>query len=478
MNNAQKTPNRPPIVTIMGHVDHGKTTLLDAIRKTNVQAAEHGGITQHIGAYQITSNSQLITFIDTPGHAAFEKMRSRGAEVSDIVILVVAANDSVKPQTVEAIKHIKKAQKPIIVAITKVDLPNLNIEKVKGELQREGVTVESYGGDVPVVEVAATKGQGIKELLEVVNLVWDLNPQPSFPTNPLQAVVVESFLDKNRGPIATVIVKEGTLSVGQKIIVDSETITVRALIDDNGNQVKNALPAKPVEILGFKKILEVGIIVADQNKTASIVQKAPASFAEIIAKSETLKNKFKVVIKADVAGSLEAILENLPPNVLVISSSCGEITDTDIAFAKTANAPIIAFGIKVPNSTKAQAERDGIFIKSYDVIYKLLEDINDVVAGFEQAKMQAKIVGKAKIIASFAIEGKKIAGVKVISGKITVGDQIIIVRGDSEIGDAKITSIKKFKKEVSSVPTGQECGIAQEPQLEFQEGDIIESYGH
>lgn len=478
MNSELKTQNRPPIVTIMGHVDHGKTTLLDAIRKTNVVAREHGGITQHIGAYQIEHEDKLITFVDTPGHAAFEKMRSRGADVSDIVILVVAANDSVKPQTVEAVKHIKKAQKPIIVAITKVDLPNLNIDKVKGELQKEGVTVEGYGGDVPVVEVAATKGQGIKELLEVINLVWDLNPQPSLSKNPLQAVVVESFLDKNRGPIATVIVKEGTLSVGQKIIVDSETVTVRALIDDNGNGTKEALPAKPVEILGFKKILEVGTIVADQNQTAVISQKAPASFADIIAKSETLKNKFKVVIKADVAGSLEAILENLPPNVLVISASCGEITDSDIDFAKTANAPIIAFGIKVPSSAIARAERDGIFIKSYDVIYKLLEDIKDVVVGFEQAKMQAKIIGKAKIIASFTIEGKKIAGAKVISGKITVGDKIILVRGDSEIADAKIASIKKFKKEISSVPTGQECGVAIEPPLDFQEGDIIESYGH
>ncbi|HSX18622.1 MAG TPA: translation initiation factor IF-2 [Candidatus Saccharimonadales bacterium] len=475
MNNQQI--HRPPVVTIMGHVDHGKTTLLDAIRKTNVAAREHGGITQHIGAYQVEQDGKLITFVDTPGHAAFEKMRSRGVEVADIVILVVAANDGVKPQTTEAIKHIKRAQKPTIVAITKVDLPNLNIDKAKSELQKEGITVEGYGGDVPVVEVAATKGQGISELLEVINLVWELNPQESRPNEPLEAVVVESFMDKNRGAIATVIVRAGTLSLGQKIVVDGDTIAVRALIDDNGKNIKEALPGKPVEILGFKKTLEVGSIVKDTNQTAAQAKKAPATLAEIIAKSEGAKNKFKVIIKADVEGSLEAVLQNLPANVLVLSSSTGQVTDNDIDFAKTASAPIIAFNVKVPPPVANKAERDGVYVKTYDVIYKLLEDIEDVVAGFEQAKAQQKIVGKAKIIASFQIEGKKIAGVKVQSGKITIGDEVIIVRGNSEIGNAKIASIKKFKKEITSVPTGQECGIALNPELEFQEGDIVESYG-
>lgn len=477
MNDQRSTDLRPPIVTIMGHVDHGKTTLLDAIRKTNVVGGEHGGITQHIGAYQITHNNSLITFVDTPGHAAFEKMRSRGAEVADIVVLVVAANDGVKPQTIEAIKHIKRAQKPTIVVITKVDLPNVNIDKVKNELQTAHVSVESLGGDTPAVEVAAPKGKGIPELLEVINLVWDLDPQKSKPNGPLQAIVVESFMDKKRGPIVTVIVKEGTLTVGQKIVVNNETITVKALIDDLGKNIREALPGKPVEILGFKQILEVGTIVTDTNATASQITKPQATLAEIIAKSETAKNKFKVILKADVAGSLEAIEQNIPENVMVLSQSTGEISEKDIDFAKTASAPIIAFNVKVPPALIVHAQRDGVFIKSYDVIYKLLEDLEDVVQTFEMAKAQSKIVGKGKVVASFVKDAKKIAGVKVTSGKITTGDQIIVVRGNTELGNAKIISIKKFKKDVQSVPTGQECGIAIEPNLDFAEGDVIESYG-
>lgn len=473
----KKKDTRPPIVTIMGHVDHGKTTLLDAIRQTNVVAREHGGITQHIGAYQVIHDSRPITFVDTPGHAAFEKMRSRGAEVADIVVLVVAANDGVKPQTKEAIKHIKKAGKPTIVAITKVDLPNVNVDKAKSELAKEEIIVESHGGQVPTVEVAAPKGKGIHELLEVINLVWELAPQPSLPNDPLEAVVVESFLDKNRGPIVTVIVKCGTLTIGQKIVVDAETITVRALVDDNGANVKEAQPGKPVEILGFKKLLEVGSIVTDTTATAASQAKAPASLADIIAKSETAKNKFKVILKADVAGSLEAIAENLPQKVLVLSSSTGEVTDKDIAFAKTANAPIIAFNLKVPPQLKQRAERDGVFIKIYDVIYKLLEDVEDVVSGFEQAKAQAKIVGRAKIVASFQIEGKKIAGAKVTGGKIAVGDQITLVRNNTEIANAKIVSIKRFKKAFTMVSSGQDCGIAFSPNIDFQEGDVLESIG-
>lgn len=468
---------RPPVVTIMGHVDHGKTTLLDAIRKTNVVAAEHGGITQHIGAYQVTHHGKTITFIDTPGHAAFEQMRSRGAEVADIVVLVVAANDGVKPQTVEAIKHIKKTSCKVIVAITKVDLPNTSVEKVKSQLKGQDVAVEGYGGDIPVVEVAAPKNKGIAELLEVINLVWDLSPAPSLPNDPLEAVVVESFLAKNRGPVTTVIVIIGTLKVGQKIMVDQDSISVRALVDDTGKNIKEAGPGKPVEILGFKKVMEVGGIVTARTVTKNGETRAPATMAEIIAKSEGAKSKFKVIIKADVAGSLEAVLANLPQKAQVISSGTGEITDNDIAFAKTANAPIIAFNIKVPPQTRVNAQREGIYIKSYDVIYKLLEDLEEVVAGFEQAKQETKIVGRAKIVATFTIEGARIAGAKVTYGKLTVGDQIVIRRGQKELGSAKILSLKRFKKNYQEIPAGQDCGIGMEPILDFTEQDIIESFG-
>lgn len=477
MKKIQDTKYRPPIVTIMGHVDAGKTTLLDTIRKTHVVTREHGGITQHIGAYQITHNSSLITFIDTPGHAAFEKMRSRGAEVADIVVLVVAATDGVKPQTVEAIKHIKRAKAKTIVAITKVDLPNVSVEKVKSQLKGEDIAVEDFGGDIPAVEVVAPKGKGIKELLEVISLVWDLNPQPAQPLEPLEAVVVESFLAKNRGPVVTVIVKKGKLAVGQKITIDGQTFAVRALIDDNGKTLKVAGPGKPVEILGFKKVMEVGSIVTEKIQTRNGQDKAPATMTEIIARSEAAKGKFKVIVKADVAGSLEAVLANLPGKAQVISSGTGEINDNDIAFAKTASAPIIAFNIKVPPQTRNKAEREGIYIKSYDVIYRLLEDLEDVVAGFEQAKQETKIVGRAKIVATFTIEGARIAGAKVTHGKLSLGDQIVVRRGQKELGSAKILSLKRFKKNYQEIPAGQDCGIGMEPILDFTQQDIIESFG-
>src|SRR3989344_4134749 len=350
MEKDQKQNIRPPIITIMGHVDHGKTTLLDAIRKTNVVAKEHGGITQHIGAYQINFQENLITFVDTPGHAAFEKMRSRGAEVADIAILVVAANDSVKPQTVEAIKHIKKANIPLIVAITKTDLPHINLEKVKKDLQKAEIVAEGYGGEVPFVEISAPKNKGISELLEVIQLIWQISPQESLPKDPLETVVVESFMDKFRGAIVSVIVKKGTLAVGQKIQVDNETIKVKALIDDIGKNINEAFPSKPVEILGFKNTLEVGSIVRQTIKTKDESDQQAASHSDIIAKALEAKDKFKIIVKADVLGSLEAIKENLPEKVLIISSAVGDVQSTDVSFAKGAKAPIIAFNTKVLNS--------------------------------------------------------------------------------------------------------------------------------
>lgn len=477
MDKKQDTKYRPPIVTIMGHVDHGKTTLLDKIRKTNVVAREHGGITQHIGAYQITFHGKPITFIDTPGHAAFEKMRSRGAEVADVVILVVAATEGVKPQTREAIKHIKNAQNPVIIAITKTDLSDINIEKVKQELQKEGIIVEQYGGDAPAVEVAAPKGKGIPELLEVIQLLWEINPQPSLTNDPLQAVVVESFLDKNRGPVTTVIVKKGTLKVAQKISVDSEKINVKALIDDAGENVSEATPGKPVEVLGFKKVLEVGSIVAEGIITEKETGTKEVTLSEIIAKSEDAKGRFKVIIKADVNGSLEAIQANLPENILVVTSGVGEVTPSDISFAKAAQAPIIAFNLRLSNQVKIQAEREGVVIRDYDVIYNLISDMEEVASSFEQEKYEQKITGRAKIIATFDIEGKKIAGAQVIIGKLKLGDQIVSKSADTLAGGAKIASLKRFKKDVEVVSQGQECGIGFDPKLDFAVGDIIESLG-
>lgn len=473
----KNTNFRPPIVTVMGHVDHGKTTLLDAIRKTNVASGEHGGITQHIGAYQVEFKDQLITFIDTPGHAAFEQMRSRGADAADVVILVVAANDSVKPQTIEAIKHIKNANKPIIVAITKVDFPNINIDKVKNDLQVAGVTVEDLGGDVPVVEVAAPKGKGISDLLDVISLVWQLNPKVSKPNDPLQAVVIESFTDKNRGVIVSALVNEGTLTVGQKITVDGEVISIRALVDENNKNIKSALPSQPVEILGFKKALEVGSLIQDTTATSKFGEiHTPATYDQIIARAQEAKDKFKIILKADVTGSLEAILKNLPEKILVITATVGDVSQNDLATAKIGQAPVITFNLKVSNQIKSQAERDGVIIKSYNVIYELLQDMEDVSEGFQQAKEEAKIKGRAKIVAAFDIEGKKVAGAMVTFGKIRIGDRIRLTHTEKNTQDeAKITSLKRFKKDVEVISNGQDCGIIFTPILDFKPGDVIES---
>lgn len=472
-----KEITRPPVVTLMGHVDHGKTTLLDSIRKTNVVQKEHGGITQHIGAYQIIFEGKPITFIDTPGHAAFEKMRFRGAKIADIVILVIAATEGVKPQTQEAIKHIKKEGKPIIVAITKMDLVNANPDKVKKELQKENVIVESFGGDVPTVEVAAPKGKGINELLEVIQLLWQISPQMTLPNDPLEAVVVESFVDKKRGPVSTVIVKKGTLRVGHKIAVDSENITVRALVDDRGQNVTEALPGKPVEVLGFRKTLEVGSIISDKIVGQLTSSVSSATLEEIIAKSEDARGSFKVIIKADVLGSLEAILANLPSKVLVTTSGVGEVSPADISFAKVSKAPILAFNVKAPNPVKSQAEREHVVIKSYNVIYDLIADLEDVVKGFEAAKQELKISGRAKIVASFDIEGKKIAGAQVIRGKLKVGDRIILKSADNPKAEGEISSLKRFKKDQDVVSQGQDCGIGFDTNLDFAIGDVIESLG-
>ena len=404
-------------------------------------------------------------------------MRSRGAEVADIVVLVVAANDSVKPQTVEAIKHIKTATKPMIVAITKVDLENINIEKIKNDLKKNDVLVESFGGQVPVAQICAPQKKGIDDLLEIISLVWQMNPQPNLENEPLEAVVIESYLDKNRGPVAAAIVKSGTLRVSQKIIVDDDTITIKALVDDTGKNIKEAKPGKPVEILGFKKTQEVGSILFDSIKTAQKEPQLTIDHAQLIARAQEVKGKFKVIIKADALGSLEAIEANLPEKIKVILSGVGEVQASDVAFAKTAKAPILAFNSMVTPNVTQLAQREHVLIKNYNVIYELIKDMEEVSENFEQAKQQAKIKGSAKIIAIFNIEGRKIAGAKVTTGKLKIGDQVVIRSEKGEESHTKIISIKKFKKDTQVAQAGQECGIALEGDIDFREGFIIESLG-
>ena len=477
MNQKPETNFRPPVVTIMGHVNHGKTTRLDAIRKTNVVAKEHGGITQHIGAYQITYEGKPITFVDTPGHAAFEKMRSRGAEICDIVILVVAATEGVKPQTIEAIKHIKKAKKPTIVVITKTDLPNINIDKVKKELQANDIVIEGFGGNVPLQEVSALQNKGISDLLDMIHLVWQMSPEPDLFDSPLKAIVVESFLDKKKGPIVAVIVKNGVLKVGHQIQVDAETVKVRALIDDLGKNISEASPSKPVEILGFKKTLEVGSVVRELIKTPELEKHKETTLADLIAKSQEAKANFKVIIRTDVLGSLEAIEANIPKKIMILASGTGQVHPSDINLAKISQSPILAFNIKIPTDIKSLADREGVIVRPYNVIYELISDLENIAESFKQAKHEAKIQGVAKIVASFEIDGKKIAGAKITKGKIRVGDALIMRNLQGETKESKIVSLKKFKKDVESASAGQECGIGLSPQVDFQEGYIIESLG-
>ena len=337
--------------------------------------------------------------------------------------------------------------------------------------------LEEFGGDVPLVEVSASKNKGIDDLLEMVQLVWQISPETSFPHDFLEAVVVEAFLDKNRGPVVTAIVKKGTLKIGQKLTVDDETISVKALINDRGENINEALPGDPVEILGFKKLLGVGSIVHDTNILESSIVQPPATLAEIIAKSQLASDRFKIIIKADVVGSLDAIVANLPERILIVSSGIGEINSTDISFAKVASAPILAFNVKVNPSVRSQADRERVVIKSYRVIYDLLTEIEEVTESFETAKQKQKITGQAKIVAEFDIEGKKIAGVVVTSGKLKLGDRITIGSGLNSGEEIKISSLKKYKKEVEFASQGQECGIGFTPNIDFKVGDIIESLG-
>ncbi len=471
---------RPPVVAVLGHIDHGKTSLLDYIRKAKVVASEHGGITQHIGAYQVDWKGQKITFIDTPGHAAFEKMRSRGAEVADIALLVVAADDGVKPQTIEAIKHIKNSGAEMIVVINKIDLPNISIDKVKGELASHEVNVESLGGPTVSVEVSAKTGEGIDKLLETIALVGQMKELKAEMNMPFEGVVIESLLDKFRGPIASIIVKKGKLSIGDKLNCEGINGKVKALVSDSGLQLKTALPSTPVEILGLETVVPVGATIKSGERV-EVIYEAPVFLTplEALVESQKKKDKLQVVIKADVAGSLEAVLANLPAEVEVVSSGSGEVNESDIKTAKITSAPILGFNTKIPGQVAKLAEREGVIIQNYKVIYELLDDLTDAIAGIAQEKEKSRVVASAKITNEFIIEDQKIAGCKVTSGKFSVGDTVTIVDANAKpLGTTEITSIKQRAKVVPAVSAGAECGMTFSSNLDFKIGDIVELEAH
>jgi translation initiation factor IF-2 len=454
--------NRQPIVVVLGHVDHGKTTLLDAIRKTNVVSREAGGITQSIGASVVNG----ITFIDTPGHAAFSKMRGRGAKVADIAILVVAQDDGVQPQTKEAIQIIRDTKIPFVVAGTKADVAGTNPEMLRGELEKEEVFFEGRGGDVPFISVSAKTNVGIKELLETLKLMADVAGLNGDPGAKLEAVVIESNKEK-MGTTASVVVRNGSIHVGQTIFAEEVACKVRGIFDDKGKVVKEVSPGFPAKIIGFSEVPPIGASVTESPHTKIVEAAAPRNKFEL----RRLKDdEIPVIIKANNAGALEAIIASLPPKVVVVDSGVGEINSSDVINAKTGNAFIFAFESKIPNEIVKLAEAEKIKIARFDIIYELIQAVEDILK-----KGKVEELGRAEIVATFPFNDKKVAGCKVSSGRISKGDRIVVMRTDKEVGRAKAVSIRKVKAEVPSVGQSEEFGVILDPQLDFAIGDVIVS---
>jgi len=499
---AEDVKPRPPVVTIMGHVDHGKTSLLDAIRNANVVAGEHGGITQHIGAYQVEQNGQKITFIDTPGHAAFTAMRARGAQATDIAVLVVAADDSVMPQTIESINHAKAAGVPIIVAINKIDKPTANPQKVRTELLQHEVFVESMGGEVLDVEVSAKNRTNLDKLLEAILLQAEILDLKANPDRTAEGVVIEAKLDKGRGPVATVLVQTGTLKPGDIIVAGNEWGRVRALVDDRGGQVKEAGPSMPVEILGLQGTPQAGdrfAVVENEARAREISEyrqrlareKAVArqagqrgSLEQMMSQLQTTGLKeFPLVIKGDVQGSIEAIVAALDKlgtdevRARIVHSGAGAITESDVSLAETSGAAIIGFNVRANKQARDAAEQAGIEIRYYNIIYDLVDDIKAAMSGLLSPERRETFLGNAEILEVFNItKVGKVAGCRVTEGKMERGAGVRLIRDNVVIHEGTLKTLKRFKDEVSEVPAGQECGMAFANYEDIRAGDVIEAY--
>jgi translation initiation factor IF-2 len=484
---------RPAVVTILGHVDHGKTTLLDAIRKTNVVEREAGGITQHIGAYQVEHNGQPITFIDTPGHEAFTAMRARGAQVTDIAILVVAANDGVMPQTVEAIDHIKAAGVPIIVAINKMDVDDADPEKVRRQLTEHELVVEKWGGDVMDVEVSAKAGKGIDELLESIQLVAEVAELKANPERPGVGVVVEARLDKSRGSLATVLVQTGTLKVGDHVVVGNVRGRVKALVNDLGRRIQSAGPSSPVEVLGLTDTPGAGdrLVVVPNEKSARdmVAERQRREEARRGATLEEMGSRISsgqvkelaLVVKTDVQGSTEAVrqaLEQLSTpeaQVRVIHLATGGVTESDVLLAVASSAIIVGFNVRPDQGAQRLAEQEGVQIREYNIIYRLTEDVEKALSGMLEPVIEDVTEGKMEVRAVFSLaRNRKTAGCYVLEGKATRGAKARVLRDGKELFDGAIAGLRRFKDDVREVATGYECGLSLDGFSDFQEGDIIE----
>ena len=488
---------RPAVVTVLGHVDHGKTTLLDAIRRTNVVAREAGGITQHIGAYQVVHNGTPVTFIDTPGHEAFTAMRARGAQVTDIAVLVVAADDGVMPQTVEAIDHIKAAEVPIIVAINKMDSQNADPERVRRQLSEHEFVVEKWGGDVIDVEVSAKAGDGIPDLLESIELVAEVAELKANPKRPGVGVVVEAELDRNRGVLARILVQTGTLRVGDHIVVGSTRGRVKALVNAEGKRTHNAGPSTPVEVLGLSELPGAGdrLVVVPDEKTAratvaerqrreDLHRARGATLEEMGARISSGQTKeLRLILKTDVQGSIAAVRQALDrlstpeTQIRIIHSGTGAVTESDVMLGVASDAIIIGFNVRPDQGAQRLADQDNVQIRRYDIIYRLTEDVEKALHGLLEPTIQDVTEGTAEVRAVFSLgRNRKSAGCYVTDGRLMRGSRGRVIRAGETVFDGPIAGLRRFKDDVREVATGYECGVSLEGFQDFQEGDIIESH--
>jgi translation initiation factor IF-2 len=487
---------RPPVVTVMGHVDHGKTSLLDAIREANVVATEAGAITQHIGAYQVEVKGHKITFIDTPGHEAFTAMRARGANVTDIAVLVVAADDGVMPQTIEAIAHAKAAGVPIIMAINKIDLPAAEPDRVKQQLTQHDIVIEEYGGDVPAIPVSAKTKQGLDDLLEHIQLVAEISELKANPDRPAEGTVIEAEKDPNRGPMATVIVERGTLRISDPVIAGESWGKVKAMFDDKGGRLTEATPSTPVEVMGLESVPKAGdsiVVVEDERTGREVAEERRYQAADAGQQRVTLEaisgdiaagrtKDLNIVIKADVQGSVEAIRSSLErlaqPEVRVniIHTGTGAVSESDAMLATASKAVVVAFNVKAEPGAKRMAENEGIDLRNYKIIYELIEDVDRAVKGLIEPVTVEIIDGHAEVKAIFRVRGGRIAGCAITDGVVRRNSLVRLMREGELIHTSRVSSLKRFQEDVREVTEGLECGIGVERFERFQEGDVIEAY--
>lgn len=479
------TKQFPPVVAVLGHVDHGKTTLLDAIRKTSIVDREHGGITQKIGASTVEiiheEKPRWITFIDTPGHEAFTQMRGRGAQAADIALLIVSAGDGVKPQTKESIEVLRSTKTPFIVVLTKADLPTKNPEKVKQELMKEQIELEGYGGDVPVIEVSAKTNLHIKELLDLILLVFDMHKAPTYAEDitsdkPLRAIVIESKLDTRAGAKATVVIKNGSMKVREELAIDGQIFKVRMILSDHGKQLSEATVGDAVELLGFSKVPPVGGIITHKADAIEKVEGPKQSLTkELIYRKAEETVGISVVLVADTQGSLEAIINALPEGIKLVSQKTGEVSEADVLLAKSTGGIVLSFNTKLKPDVIKLAYNEKILLRNYTIIYELLDELTDALEGKILSQME-QVFGKAKVLAKFPFEKTFAFGVQIVEGRMARGDRIRIMRGEDVIGEGSVTSLRVGKNPTSKVEKGHEAGTVITPLLDIQPGDVIISH--